>query len=179
MSSYNQVTVATSTAGSILLHRLAPEYLLFHSTWKTAAILFLSQALAYYFYNHIVYPLYLSPLLKLPSVPVSRMLDLVNLLLIAPKGGNPIFGHFLRIIRQPTGEPLKEWASTIPNDGLIHYRGLFNNPRVMCTNPKSLAEVLTQKPYDFVKPALVRAELGRILGEGVLLAEGDEHKASL
>jgi cytochrome P450 len=38
------------------------------------------------------------------------------------------------------------------------------------------AEVLVTKNYDFVKPAQVRNGLGRILGEGVLLAEGDEHK---
>ena len=37
-------------------------------------------------------------------------------------------------------------------------------------------EVLVSKSYDFVKPFQVRFGLGRILGIGVLLAEGDEHK---
>lgn len=32
------------------------------------------------------------------------------------------------------------------------------------------------KNYDFTKPPMVRAGLGRLLGIGVLLAEGDEHK---
>ena len=44
------------------------------------------------------------------------------------------------------------------------------------TSPKALGEVLVQKNYDFIKPAQVRHGLGRLLGVGVLLAEGEEHK---
>jgi cytochrome P450 len=43
-------------------------------------------------------------------------------------------------------------------------------------SPKALSEVLTTKSYDFVKPTQFRAGLGRLLGVGILLAEGDEHK---
>ena len=46
------------------------------------------------------------------------------------------------------------------------------------TNPKALAEVLTVKSYDYVKPYMLRAMVGKILGIGLLLAEGDEHKVS-
>lgn len=46
----------------------------------------------------------------------------------------------------------------------------------MVTNAKALSEVLTTKNYDFIKPSTVRLGLGRLLGIGVLLAEGDEHK---
>lgn len=44
------------------------------------------------------------------------------------------------------------------------------------TTPKALAEVLVQRNYDFVKPERLRNGLGRLLGVGILLAEGDEHK---
>lgn len=64
----------------------------------------------------------------------------------------------------------------MPNEGVIYYRWLFNEPRVMVTSPKALAEVLVQRNYDFVKPGRVREGIGRILGVGILLAEGDEHK---
>lgn len=47
----------------------------------------------------------------------------------------------------------------------------------MLTSPKALAEVLVTKNYDFEKPAMMRSGLGLILGNGILLAEGDEHKA--
>jgi len=45
----------------------------------------------------------------------------------------------------------------------------------MVTTPKALAEVLTTKCYDFEKPEQLRWSLGRILGIGILFAEGDEH----
>lgn len=38
------------------------------------------------------------------------------------------------------------------------------------------AEVLVTKNYDFTKPPTFTQGLGRILGIGILLAEGDEHK---
>ena len=46
----------------------------------------------------------------------------------------------------------------------------------MPTSPEALSEVLTTKSYDFVKPSMLRNGLGRILGTGLILAEGDEHK---
>jgi len=46
----------------------------------------------------------------------------------------------------------------------------------MVTTPRAIGEVLTTKNYDFIKPAQVQSGLGRLLGIGVLLAEGDEHK---
>jgi hypothetical protein len=48
--------------------------------------------------------------------------------------------------------------------------------RLLITSPKALSEVLTTKSYNFVKPRQLRAGLGRILGVGILLAEGDEHR---
>ena len=66
----------------------------------------------------------------------------------------------------------------MPNEGVLYYRYLFNEPRVVITNPKALGEVLVQRNYDFVKPARLRIGLGRLLGVGILLAEGDEHKVS-
>ncbi|KAJ4377990.1 hypothetical protein N0V83_000820 [Neocucurbitaria cava] len=87
-----------------------------------------------------------------------------------------ILGHFKRIYKDPSGEPQRDWIDQIPNDGILYYRNLFNHGRILLTNPKALAEVLVQRNYDFVKPERMRAGLGRLLGVGVLLAEGDEHK---
>ena len=47
----------------------------------------------------------------------------------------------------------------------------------MPTSPQALAEVLTQKSYEFIKPQQLRFGLGRILGTGLVLSEGEEHKA--
>ena len=72
--------------------------------------------------------------------------------------------------------PQRDWIDTVENDGVIYYRWLFNEPRVMVTSPKALAEVLTQRSYEFVRPERFRKGLGRLLGIGTLVAEGDEHK---
>ena len=74
------------------------------------------------------------------------------------------------------GAPHQEWANQIPNHGLIRYKGMLNTERILITSPKALAEVLVHKNYDFIKPAQLRQGLGRILGVGILLAEGEEHK---
>jgi len=55
----------------------------------------------------------------------------------------------------------------------------FNAERLLICSPKALGEVLVKKNYDFVKPARFRRAFSRILGEGILLAEGEEHKVSV
>jgi hypothetical protein len=71
---------------------------------------------------------------------------------------------------------MRDWSENVPNNGLIRYLHLFNNERVLVTSPKALAEVLVTKNYEFVKPKFFRLNLGRLLGNGILFAEGDEHK---
>jgi hypothetical protein len=79
---------------------------------------------------------------------------------------------------KPSGEPARTWIETVPNNGLIRYRHLFNRERVLVVSPKALGEVLVTRNYEFIKPPQLRFGLGRILGIGILLAEGDEHKVS-
>lgn len=74
---------------------------------------------------------------------------------------------------------MREWASTIPNDGLIRYTHIFNSDRVLITSPKALGEVLVTKNYEFIKPPQFTTGLGQLLGIGILLAEGEEHKVCL
>ncbi|KAI0478547.1 cytochrome P450 [Xylariaceae sp. FL0804] len=108
----------------------------------------------------VLWPKYFSPLRKLPE----------------PAGGGFFMGQFRRIADQPTGIPMREWISTIPNEGLMRYLSIFNAERLLVTGPKALAEVLVTSNYDFQKPEGMRHNIGRVLGVGVLLAEGEEHK---
>ncbi|KAH7005509.1 hypothetical protein EDB82DRAFT_442080, partial [Fusarium venenatum] len=107
-----------------------------------------------------IYPLLVSPLRHLPG----------------PSGNHWLMGQSKKIMAEPSGVPMRQWASEIPNDGLICYRGFFNQERVMVSSPKALAEVLVTNSYAFPKPSHFRWSIGRILGVGVLLAEGEEHK---
>ncbi|CAM1506733.1 Fc.00g063740.m01.CDS01 [Cosmosporella sp. VM-42] len=107
-----------------------------------------------------IYPLFVSPLRHLPQ----------------PSGNHWLFGQFKRIMAEPSGIPMREWVNEIHNDGIIRYRGMFNQERILVCSPKALAEVLVTNNYAFEKPSQVKWSIGRILGIGVLLAEGDEHK---
>ena len=85
-------------------------------------------------------------------------------------------GQFPAIMRSPTGAPARDWLDDIDHNGLIRYLHIFNDERVLLASPDALREVLVTKNYEFIKPNHVRKTIGRILGVGVLLAEGDEHK---
>ncbi|KAJ9157641.1 Cytochrome P450 4A12A [Pleurostoma richardsiae] len=122
--------------------------------------IWMAQFFAWAIYAALLYPKLLSPLRGLPE----------------PEDNHWLMGQYPKIAALPSGMPMLEWINSIPNDGLIRYLGFFNQERLLITSPKGLAEVLVTKNYDFQKPAQFRFSLGRILGVGVLLAEGDEHK---
>ena len=46
------------------------------------------------------------------------------------------------------------------------------------TSVEAMKEVLTSKSYEFIKPPLFIQGVGKLLGIGVLFAEGDEHRVS-
>ncbi|KAF2825283.1 cytochrome P450 [Ophiobolus disseminans] len=140
--------------------RYAPQATLFRSYFWNITTLFSIQQFAQLGWQIIVFPLFFSPLRHLPQPPNNHL----------------IIGQFKRIYKEPSGQPQRDWIDTIPNDGVLYYRWLFNESRVLITNPKALAEVLVQRNYEFVKPERLRTGLGRLLGVGILLAEGDEHK---
>ena len=87
-----------------------------------------------------------------------------------------MLGQFPKIASLQTGEPARQWLDEIDHQGLISYLHVFNAERVLLASPDALREVLVTKNYEFTKPKHVRHSIGRILGVGVLLAEGDEHK---
>ncbi|KFZ08216.1 hypothetical protein V501_06058 [Pseudogymnoascus sp. VKM F-4519 (FW-2642)] len=93
-----------------------------------------------------------------------------------PKDNGLFMGQWDNMVREQMGGPQRTWARTIPNDGIIRFLGIFNKERLLITSPKALSEVLTTKSYDFIKPYEFSVGIGRLLGIGVLLAEGDEHK---
>ncbi|ETI19320.1 hypothetical protein G647_09152 [Cladophialophora carrionii CBS 160.54] len=159
LSTYRFWAVSSMTS-AVLLVQLAPQYSIRGSYSWTASTVFALQWLVCAFYSIFIYPHYTSPLRHLPTA----------------QGGSRIFGHWRTLLREPSGIPQRRWANEMPNDGLVRYLHLWNRERLLVTNPKGLAEVLTTKSYEFVKPDLVSAGIGRILGVGVLLAEGEDHK---
>ncbi len=147
-------------AGSIglayFIQRYSPHPI---GTILTAVILFVTAFTCYAAWTVVVYPRFFSPLRHLPTPPDNAFFT----------------GQTKRVMQAASGMPMREWTESVENDGLIRYSMMFQE-RVLVTSPKALGEVLVTKNYDFVKPSHFRHNLGRILGIGILLAEGEEHK---
>lgn len=77
---------------------------------------------------------------------------------------------------RPPGGYFLKFMKEIPNEGIIHFRGLFHVDRLLLTDPRALADVLVHNAYDFEKPPWVRNFLRQFLGDGLLMTEGEEHK---
>lgn len=77
---------------------------------------------------------------------------------------------------RPAGTSFLKWMKTVPNDGLIYFRGFFHLDRLLITDLKVLSEILVTRSYDFEKPAQLRNFLRFILGDGLIIVEGDVHK---
>jgi hypothetical protein len=151
--------LVSSAAVSILLAHYTPDYAP-GSRLQTFFLVAFNEFIAWATWRVIIYPNFMSPLKGLPE----------------PSGGSWWNGQASKIMAQPSGHPMREWIDEIPNDGLIRYTNWFNSERVLLTNPKTLAEVLSSKNYEFIKPAHFLDIIGRILGIGLLFAEGDEHR---
>ncbi|KAJ5196183.1 hypothetical protein N7449_006662 [Penicillium cf. viridicatum] len=139
---------------------LKPEYAIFNSRIVTAAVLFGIITVSRIIYQLVLYPDYFTPLKHIYSPAKRHWL----------RGNSPSF-----LLETPYPK-LREWAKNRPDQGLIRYYMIANLERVAVTSPKALGEVLVTKVYDFEKPELVRQALRRITGDGILLAEGEEHK---
>jgi cytochrome P450 len=68
-----------------------------------------------------------------------------------------------------------ELNEEVPNDGIIGM-GALGHIRLLVTKPGPLADILVHHSYDFVKPTKVRNFLRRILGDGLIIVEGDRHR---
>ncbi|OJD40427.1 cytochrome p450 [Diplodia corticola] len=112
------------------------------------------------FYRVLIYPFFVSPFRHLPG-PVPKY---------------PIIANGPVVMARPPGGEFLNWVKTIPNDGLIRFRGFFNVDRIIPTHPRTIADVLVHNSYDFEKPARLRSFLRRILGDGLIMVEGDEHR---
>jgi cytochrome P450 len=148
------LTVAVAAS---ILARSYTDYSLGHVS--TAVVLFVVQFLLYQAYSIIIWPHFVSCHRHLPQPPNNHW----------------FWGQTKRILAEPSGVPMQDWVRNVPNTGLIRYSVWFQQ-RLLVTSPAALADVLVTKNYDFVKPWHIRTGLGRILGRGILVAEGEEHK---
>ncbi|KAL1922062.1 uncharacterized protein VTP21DRAFT_10704 [Calcarisporiella thermophila] len=123
------------------------------------AIALPALCLAYCFYSIFIYPFYFSPLRKLPTPPADN---------------NPFTGHLIQALSKESQEQQLEWANEY--GGFVRFFYPLNFERVLITDPKALQHILVKRAYEFVKPQRVRTYLGMGIGNGLLVAEGDDHR---
>jgi cytochrome P450 len=82
----------------------------------------------------------------------------------------------MAIAERPAGTRFLRWLNTVPNNGLIRFSGILNSEMLLLASPKAIGEVLVQRAYDFEKPTGVRSLLRVVLGDGLVVTEGDVHK---
>ncbi|EFQ96998.1 CTP synthase [Nannizzia gypsea CBS 118893] len=137
-----------------------PEYTMYGSRGATITIIAIVVILSKLVYQLFLYPRFFTPLKCFPT-PLNR---------------HWLTGNTTSLLVDTPHAEMKEWVRVIPNDGIIRYYIVGNLERIVITSPKVLSEILVSRAYDFAKPLVIQQGLGRLLGNGILLAEGDEHK---
>lgn len=107
-------------------------------------------------YVSYIYPFYISELRHVPTVP-----------------GYPLWGQFFTIITEECGVPQRRWFQE--HGPIIRYFFPFAAERIAIADDKAIHQMTVRNPYNYPKPVRAKLWMVRILGEGVLLAEGAEH----
>lgn len=142
-----------------LLH-FAPQFKPTGGLGRLAEWFMIGNVVCLLTYRWFIFPNLLSPLRDLPG----------------PKGGKFLIGHGMMQFSHPPGEDLRKLVNDVPNDGVLRFKSFFNQETLVPTTHNTLKEVLSDHAYDYVKPSQFVNILRRILGDGLILVEGDVHK---
>ncbi|KAI1018854.1 hypothetical protein LB504_013180 [Fusarium proliferatum] len=144
--------LALSTAyASILSHHW--QFQLFSvlvNSWAFAVAIHLIVWLGW------IYPYHVSELRHVPTVP-----------------GFPLWGQFFEIATQECGVPQRQWHQKY--GPIVRYFLPFGSERLSIAEESALRHITRGRPRHYTKPLRVRMWMSRIFGNGLLLAEGDDH----
>ncbi|KAJ8093037.1 hypothetical protein PM082_020518 [Marasmius tenuissimus] len=104
-----------------------------------------------------LYRTYNSPLRHLPGPPNSSI----------------IFGNLKEIFSTENSMMQEKWVEDY--GPTIQYKGLLSKARLYTMDTKAISHILTNH-YDYQKPDDARFALSEVLGNGILITEGDRHK---
>ncbi|CZT49524.1 related to isotrichodermin C-15 hydroxylase (cytochrome P-450 monooxygenase CYP65A1) [Rhynchosporium secalis] len=162
VSSFTKKTVAVSSVATALIVFQAPHLLPERLSRAVVRFLIYDGVLAI-FYTLFIYPFLVDPLRHLPG----------------PKSYNFLYGNGLASFSKPPGQEILNWVND-PKiktpEGIIRFRGFFNRSTLVPTSVEALKSVLSDHTYDFIKPKEVSSFLTLIIGDGLILTEGDVHK---
>lgn len=110
----------------------------------------------YIIYQSWIYPFYVDPLRFVPTVP-----------------GNPLWGQYSAIIREEAGVPQRRWHKD--HGPIIRYFFVFGRSRISVADDEALKQITVRNTYVWQKPGPYKTLMFPVLGDGLLLADGDAH----
>jgi cytochrome P450 len=88
-----------------------------------------------------------------------------------------LLGHTIREFTSGSpNEPFTSWMRKWPEQELIRYITIGNKEAVLVTGLQALKEVLQTNAYTFVKPAGYKRVSEPIVGKGLFLMDGHQHR---
>lgn len=163
--------------GAVAAIYLKPEYTISSSRAATIALLFAIITIPKVIYQLFLYPAFFTSLKHIQGPGVSGFLPLSLIHILTVRQGRHWWrGNGTKSFLETPYDRIREWMKVFPDEGMIRYYVVGNLERVVLTSTKALSELLVTKVYDFEKPRTVQQQLRRVVGDGILLAEGETHK---
>ncbi|CAF3541908.1 unnamed protein product [Fusarium graminearum] len=154
---FPSLTLAACIEGFFAI-KLFPNY---YSTQSHLAavvtILLINYAFGVVFWA-VLYPRLFSPLRRIPG----------------PKAYLSAAHHSLVVKGRPSGDLFLDLAKEYPGKDVIMLNSFRNQLCIM--NPQLLADLLVHNCYDFAKPKRISGFLRHVLGDGLIIVEGEQHK---
>ncbi|KAI0112811.1 cytochrome P450 [Hypoxylon sp. NC0597] len=131
-------------------------------TKQIALALFLAQYLAVKYYRIFLYHKYFSPLRHVPG----------------PTDNHFLFGQAINFLKAETPTTLYvKWMREHPDAPFIRYLTWGNTEVLVPVNLNAHKEVLQSQCYSLQKPTWFLRIVKEVAGHGLILMEGEEHKA--
>lgn len=131
----------------------------------------------YVFWRSFIRPQF-SVLRDLPQPQVSQVHTYMSCTNnIQQTRGGFLTGHVGAVFSIPLGRQIAEWVNSIPNNGMLWFRGMLGAEYLIVAGADSLRDVLFVRAYDFEKTSAFRRYTRRFLAAGLVVQEGDAHKA--
>ncbi|RYC89441.1 hypothetical protein BFJ63_vAg7694 [Fusarium oxysporum f. sp. narcissi] len=120
-------------------------------------ILLVNYAFGIVFWGFL-YPVFISPLRHIPG----------------PREYLSAAHRSIAVKDRPSGDLFVDIANRYPGEDLLTLNSFRTH--ILVTNPQLLADLLVHNCYDFTKPKRISSFLRHILGDGLIIVEGEPHK---
>ncbi|KAI0547518.1 cytochrome P450 [Xylaria curta] len=159
--SFPSLTLAAATESLLVIKFYAdvfPKIFNLNTHLDIAAVIFLINYTFAALFWGLIYPRLLSPL---------RHLD-------GPRNLVSITHRSLVVKGRPGGDLFLDLDKKYPGLEILNLSAF--DFQVLITKPRMLSDLLVHKAYDFIKPPKLSELLRHILGDGLVMVEGDQHK---